>query len=171
MKKYLFLSIALFGICSVLFSAFSKEEVSQAVASHIEWVGLEKAVQLAKTNPKPIIIDVYTDWCKWCRVMDESTYSDPTIIEYVNTHFYAVKLNAEQKEAIQFQGKNYNYVARGTRGVNEVVLAMVGNRPSYPSTVLLDDNMQVREILKGYKKGDAFLGFLEEFVGNSVVSR
>jgi len=103
--------------------------------------------------------------------MDKSTYSDSTIVEYVNTHFYAVKLNAEQKEVIQFQGKNYNYVARGTRGVNEVVLAMVGNRPSYPSTVLLDDNMQVKEILKGYKKEDAFLGFLEEFVEDSVVSK
>lgn len=164
MKKYLFLSIAFLSLGGVLFSAFSAEKIQEPIANQISWVGLEKAAQLAKSNPKPILIDVYTDWCKWCRVMDETTYLDAEMIKYINTNFYAVKLNAEHKEAIQFQGKNYKYVSSGRRGIHEAAIALLGNRPSYPSTILLDENLQEREILKGYQKKEQLLPILREFV-------
>lgn len=134
MMKYLFFSVAFLGLGTILVSAFSTEEAPEPVSNQIAWIGLEEAAQLVEKNPKPILIDVYTDWCKWCRVMEETTYQDPKMIQYVNANFYTVKLDAEQKKAIQFLGKEYKYVPTGRRGIHEVVVALLGNRPSYPST-------------------------------------
>lgn len=134
MMKYLFFSVAFLGLGTILVSAFSTEEAPEPVSNQIAWIGLEEAAQLVEKNPKPILIDVYTDWCKWCRVMEETTYQDPKMIQYVNANFYTVKLDAEQKKAIQFLGKEYKYVPTGRSGIHEVVVALLGNRPSYPST-------------------------------------
>lgn len=171
MKKYLFLSIAFLGLCTVLFSAFVKEEIKEPSSSEIAWMGLEEAAELAEKNPKPVLIDVYTDWCKWCRVMDGTTYQDPSVTKYLNTHFYAVKLNAEQKEAVQFQGKHYAYVLNGKRGIHEIAIALLGNRPSYPSTILMDKNMQEKEILRGYQKKEQLLPKLSNFIAKGIASK
>jgi thioredoxin-related protein len=171
MKKYLFFSIAFLSLGGVLFSAFSAEKVQEPNATQVSWVGLEEAAQLAKSNPKPILIDVYTDWCKWCRVMDETTYLDADMIKYINTNFYAVKLNAEHKKDIQFQGRNYKYVPNGRKGIHEAAIALLGNRPSYPSTILMDENLQEKVVLKGYQKKEQFLPKLRDFVEDQIASR
>ena len=171
MKKYLFFAIAFLSLGGVLLSAFSAEKIQEPVANQINWIGLEEAAQLAKSNPKPILIDVYTDWCKWCRVMDETTYLDADMIQYINTHFYAVKLDAEHKEGIHFQGKKYKYVPKGRRGIHEAAIALLGNRPSYPSTILLDENLQEKEILKGYQKKEQLLPKLSNFIAEGIASK
>ena len=54
-----------------------------------------------------MFIDVYTDWCGWCKRMDASTFKDPTVAAYLNANFYPVKLNAETRDTITFNGKTY----------------------------------------------------------------
>ncbi|MBP9152977.1 MAG: DUF255 domain-containing protein, partial [Flavobacteriales bacterium] len=66
----------------------------------IKWVSLEEADALRRTEPRKILIDVYTDWCGWCKKMDASTFKDPKVVAYINANYYAVKLDAEQKEPI-----------------------------------------------------------------------
>ncbi|MGV3585410.1 MAG: thioredoxin family protein, partial [Adhaeribacter sp.] len=66
----------------------------------INWLSLEEAAVLNKKEPRKMVIDVYTDWCGWCRKMDQSTFSDPEVADYVNKNFYAVKLDAEGKKPI-----------------------------------------------------------------------
>lgn len=73
----------------------------------INWVSLEEADSLYAINPKPLFIDVYTDWCGWCKRMDATTFKNQQIANYLNTYFYAVKLDAETDEDITFQGRNY----------------------------------------------------------------
>ena len=41
--------------------------------SKIKWISIEEAEKLNKENPKKIMIDVYTDWCGWCKKMDKDT--------------------------------------------------------------------------------------------------
>ena len=48
-------------------------------AQKINWVSFEEAIEKSQTNPKKIIIDIYTDWCKWCKVMDNNTFANPII--------------------------------------------------------------------------------------------
>lgn len=91
---------------TVLFFLFSITAIGQHKGP-INWLTLEEADSLYKIQKKPIFIDVYTDWCGWCKRMDASTFMDPNVGTYLNQNFYAVKLNAETKDSIQFNGKLY----------------------------------------------------------------
>ena len=71
----------------------------------LKWYTWEEAVELNKTKPKKMFVDVYTDWCGWCKKMDKSTFADPAVAAYLAENFYPVKLNAEQKADIQFAGE------------------------------------------------------------------
>src|SRR5690606_17010397 len=65
--------------------------------SSIQWKTFEEVEALMKTKPKKVLIDVYTDWCGWCKKLDKEVYENPMAIQYINEHFYAIKFNAEQK--------------------------------------------------------------------------
>jgi len=170
MKKYLFFSVGLLSLSAILFSSFVKQPNVKLVATSITWLSIEEAIKLNKETPKPIMIDVYTDWCKWCKVMDESTFQDPAMIEYVNQHFYAVKLDAEQKETITLNGNSYAYQQMGKRGLHTIVVELLGQRPSYPSVVLLDKNMQQKKVLKGYQKTAQLMPQLKNYLKENLLS-
>ena len=100
---------------------------------------------------------MYTDWCGWCKVMDRETFTDEEVIKYINEHFYAVKFNAEQKEPIEYDGKTYNYVASGRRGIHTLAYSLLQGRASYPSFVFLDEELNHLGVSRGFKKPDAFM--------------
>ncbi|KXX68763.1 thioredoxin [Flammeovirga sp. SJP92] len=103
----------------------------------IEWLSFEEAITKSKKEPRKILIDVYTDWCGWCKKMDRSTFSDPSIVKYVNENYYAVKLNAESRKAIQFQGSTYNFAQQGRRGYHELAATLLDGKMSFPTTVFI----------------------------------
>lgn len=80
----LFVGLILFG-----FNAGAQDK--------IKWHTIEEAIQLASQEPRVIVIDVYTDWCGWCKRMDATTFSDSEVVEFMNKQFYPVKLNAQGK--------------------------------------------------------------------------
>ena len=64
---------------------------SQSEKHKVKWYTLEEAQKLNAKNPKKIIIDVYTDWCGWCKKMDQATFGNPAIAKYLNDNYYPVK--------------------------------------------------------------------------------
>jgi thioredoxin-related protein len=118
----------------------------------IQWVSFQEAIEKSKKKPKKIFIDVYTDWCGWCKVMDKQTFTDPLIIEYMNANFYAVKMNAEKDEKIEFKGKEYNFVAQSGRGYHELAAELMSGRMSYPTVVFLDEKMDLLQPIPGFRK-------------------
>jgi thioredoxin-related protein len=91
----------------LLLSVFSIGQKSKGHSGPINWLTLEEADSLYKIEKRPMFIDVYTDWCGWCKRMDASTFQDPTVAAYLNANFYAVKLDAETKDTITFNGTTY----------------------------------------------------------------
>lgn len=72
----------------------------------LKWLAHTELQSAFAKQPRPIIIDVYTDWCGWCKVMDRETYSNEKVIGYLNKNFYAVKFNAESKAEVVLQIKS-----------------------------------------------------------------
>ncbi len=135
-------------------------------SSHlVEWMSFEEAVERSKTEKKKIFIDVYTDWCGWCKVMDKNTFNDPDIAAYLNENFYNVKFNAEQKAPITFKDHTFEYVASGSRGYHELAASLLNNKLSYPTVVFLDENFQMISPVPGYHKPAFFEKVVKYFGG------
>lgn len=170
MKKGILLVSGLIALSFLFISKLASQKMAPTLSNHIEWLSLEEAEKLSQNEAKPILIDVYTDWCKPCKMMDEKTFGDAEIIEFINQNYYPVKLNAEQKEEITFKGNAYKYVPNGKRGINTIVIALLGNRPAYPSLVLLDQKMSNKEVLKGFKEKEALLPILSKYVEKNLLT-
>jgi len=123
----------------------------------INWMSWEEAIAATEKEPRKIVIDVYTGWCHWCKVMDNKTFNQKEVIDYVNENYYAVKLNAEQKEDINFSGNTFKFIASGRRGYHELASALLDKRMSYPSIVYMDEKVQRIMISPGFKDKDAFM--------------
>jgi len=123
----------------------------------ITWLTWEEAIEMNKENPKKIFIDVYTEWCGWCKRMDATTFSDPKVVDYMNEHFYAVKLDAEMKENITFQDQEFKFVMSGKRGIHTLAYSLLEGKLSYPSFVTLNENLDRIAISPGYKKPDQLI--------------
>jgi len=76
-------------------------------AQEIEWVTLEKALELQKQSPKKIIMDVYTNWCGPCKMLDKRTFHNQDVVDYISQNYYAVKFNAEGNSTVNYKGKTY----------------------------------------------------------------
>ena len=68
-----------------------------ALAKDPEWKKFNEGMSEAKKNGKKILVDVYTDWCTWCKEMDKNTYADKNISAYLKKNYVIIKLNAEGK--------------------------------------------------------------------------
>ncbi|WP_152287778.1 thioredoxin family protein [Flavicella marina] len=119
-------------------------------AQQIQWIGFEEAIAKSEKEPKNILIDIYTDWCGYCKKMDQDTYRNNAITDIINENFYAVKLNAEQKKSIYYKGKEYKYINNGRRGYHELAASILHGKMSYPTTVFMDKNGRFIQKIPGY---------------------
>ncbi len=136
----------------------------------VKWVSIEEAEKLNKENPKKIMVDVYTDWCGWCKKMDKETFSNPVIAEYINENYYAVKLDAEGKEEITFNGTSYKFIAQGSRGYHELAAGLLNGKMSYPSIAYLNEEMQLLGAVPGYQTPSGIEPLLNYIVEDKFTS-
>jgi len=137
----------------------------------IKWHSIDQAIQLASQEPRVLVIDVYTDWCGWCKRMDATTFSDPEVVELMNKHFYPVKLDAEGKDDIVIGDRTYKFVDNGRRGYHEIAAVVTGGRLSYPTISYVDAQGKVLEAAPGYKTADQFRVYLSFYAEGAYKSQ
>ena len=116
----------------------------------VHWISMVEMQMAYKKKPKPIIVDVYTSWCGWCKVMDKETYSNDQVAAYINDKYYAVKLDAEGKDPIEWNGKKYGYIQQ--HKVNELAAYFLNGQMGYPTTVFFSSLDASPAPLAGYLK-------------------
>lgn len=152
----------------LILSALILSSFSAVFAQEINWVSWEQAMELRKTEPKKVFIDVYTDWCGWCKKMDASTFKDPAVVEYMNKNFYCIKLDAERTDTITFNGMTFvSTNPTQKRAVHTLAYSLLDGKMSYPSYVILDENMIRLNIIAGYKSVEPLMAQLLFFGTNT----
>lgn len=135
-------------IASLILSSFAPTSSTKEV---IKWYSWDEAIELNSSSNKKIFIDVYTDWCGWCKKMDNSTFKDSKVVKYMNENFIAVKFDAEQKEDIIYKDHIMKYIAQGRRGYHELAYSLLDGKMSYPAFVYLAEDARRIIISPGYK--------------------
>ena len=124
-------------------------------AQQIQWMSLEEAIAAQKSTPKKIFMDVYTDWCGPCKLLDKKTFQNPDVSKYISEHYYAVKFNAEGQEEINFFNQTYTNPSydpnrKGRNGTHQFTqyLGVKG----YPTMVFFSENGAPIMPVVGYLK-------------------
>lgn len=130
-------------------------------AQPVKWHSFEEAIELNKKEPRNILIDVYTDWCTWCKIMDKQTFSKAHIAKILNEQFYAVKFNAETFDTIRFDGKVFTNEKKSLRSPHNLAIALLQGKMSYPNIVFLNKENQLLGALPGFKKPAAMEAILD----------
>ncbi len=146
------------------YTSVPEAKTVKAPEEKIKWMTMEEAAAKIKTQPRKVVIDVYTDWCGWCKKMDKSTFSDPKVAAYVNKHYYAVKLDAEGKDPITLNGHTYKY--KPEYKAHELAVALLQGQMSFPTTVYLDEQFNMLTPVPGYLDASAFNKILRYFGEN-----
>jgi thioredoxin-related protein len=102
------------------------------------------ALSRASAEHKPILIDFYTDWCRWCDTLDARTYSDSAVFTFINRSVIPVKIDAEKGEGVELAKK---YAVKG-----------------FPTVLLITVGGEEIDRLIGYMPKDEFLPKLKEYV-------
>ena len=110
----------------------------------IEWYDYDTGLRLANENNKPVLIDFYTDWCYYCEVMDENTYSDQQVIEK-SKDFVCVNVDGDVRQEL--------VASYGITG--------------YPTTVFLDPGGTEVKRVNGYVPPGPFLEDMNYVLNNS----
>lgn len=151
---------ATFLIISFLFLGYAILAQSSSTPK-VKWYDFEDAMKEGKSKPKKYFVDMYTDWCGWCKKMDASTFADPVIADYMNKNYYPVKFNAERKDTVAFKGKDYfNANPKGGRSAHQLAQLLLNGRLSYPSYIFLNENGDIITTVPGYRKAEEFEAIL-----------
>jgi len=146
MKNQMILRRAVYSILIGLMSASSFSLAGEKII----WREFGEGVALAAKTKKKIIIDVYTDWCGWCKTMDAKTYANGDVAKYLNQHYVAVKVNAESADKIVYDGES----------MSKQEFSSAFGISGFPSTLFLNTDGKPITIYPGYAEPDMFKDIL-----------
>lgn len=124
----------------------------------------EEAEKLSKENPKPFVVFIHTSWCKYCRMMENSTIKNPETVNLLNDNFYFISLDAESKEDIHFNNHTFSFKPNGQNtGIHELAtaLATINSQVIYPIVTILQTDFSIVFQKHSFLNGKELLIILE----------
>lgn len=130
----------------------------------------EQVDSLQKIEKRHVVVFIYTDWCKFCRTMEHTTFGNNEVVSTLNKHFYFVSLDAEQKQDISFNGNTFRYKPSGANtGIHElaVELGTIDGQVSYPGLCILNPGYEIIFNYNQFLSAGDLLTVLRKVTGGS----
>lgn len=144
---------------SSLKSSETASSATHQTDGKLTWMDFAEGYTKAKAENKILLVDAYTDWCSWCKVMDRETYTNAQVIAVLNNEFVCVKFNPEVEKKHKFGAYNLSS--------NELLYWLANGQPGgYPTSYFIFNPAKndKRASQAGYLPPDQFLNLLGEVI-------
>lgn len=133
----------------------------------IAQVKTTKFEELENAEPRPVLVMITTQWCKYCHAMKNSVLKNKEVSDLISNKYHFILLDAEERSDIRFNGKVFRYKPTGSNtGINELALelGMIRGKTSYPTLTVLDKKNNIIFQKDGYLKPKELLSLLNSLI-------
>jgi thioredoxin-related protein len=118
-------------------------------------VSFEEIDSLQGIEKRKTIVFIQTEWCQFCHAMKNTTFKNEEIIKELNTGFFFVDFNAEEKRTVVFNKTSFHFKPTGnTSGTHELAIALgtINKQLSFPVLCVLNSENEIIFQHSGYLK-------------------
>ena len=135
--------------------------MSVAHGQSVHWTSFEHLNDSLRFKKKPLMIFVHTEWCKYCKMQENTAYKDVDLSRLLNKNFYCLRLNAEETDDITFLNRIYAF--HSYSGYNQLaeIIGKQNGRLIFPTTVLINTDLQVFKRLQGLQKAKSLIQLIQ----------
>jgi thioredoxin-related protein len=123
----------------LIFSIIVGMSLPAIAQNKIKWASWNSSNEFTQKGSKKYMIYICYGGCKWCKQMEDSTFSDGQVAKYINANFVPLKLNATSKDRIIIDDKIYTTKQQGGHEFNELAIQLLNGNMKFPSIVFLDE--------------------------------
>lgn len=107
MKTILFMGLLAFIVFGIYSFKNPKVDFKEDTAEGIQFFKgtFQEALEKAKTENKPIFLDIYATWCDPCKMLKKHTFSDKEVGNYYNANYINIAIDGETKEGSALANK------------------------------------------------------------------
>ena len=139
-----------FLLSFLFFFVLSLSTIAQSADKKVvNWLDFNELPAKLREERKPILVFIHTNWCKFCLMQQNTTFTDPQTVALLNREYYCLKLDAEHKEAIRFLNRDYQAQSGGYHQLAEL-LGKENGELTFPTTLLLSENLQLKRRQTGF---------------------
>ena len=121
----------------------------------------EEAEKLSTQDPKPFVVFIHTSWCKYCKMMQNSTFKNEEVIKQLNENFYFISFDAEAKNDITFNNHTFRFKPRGTNsGIHELAESL--SNQAYPTITILNPDYAIATQIESFVHAKDLLNYLSK---------
>ncbi|GEO21949.1 hypothetical protein CQA01_24830 [Cyclobacterium qasimii] len=115
-----------------------------------------------RANPKPLMVFIHTDWCKYCKMQENITFKDQEVIDLLTEKFYCLKIDAEDERTLTFMGRDYDPASVGDFHPLARMLGMEHGKLLFPTTVFYFPSTQTFQRFQGFQREKDLKRFIQE---------
>lgn len=106
--------------------------------AQLQAVSFNQLDSLQRIEKRKVVVFVYTDWCGYCKAMEQKVFKQAEIQKLLQSQYYLVALNAEDKNTVSYRGQTFGY--KNSKGVHELALSLMGQQKqlSFPFLALIN---------------------------------
>jgi thioredoxin-related protein len=126
----------------------------------------EQIESLQIIEKRNVIVIIHTDWCKYCKVMQDKTFKNEEVIKLINNKFYFIDFDAEEQREIVYNNATFKYKPSGSSsGVHELAIELgtINNQINYPTFCILNDKNEIVFQYNSFLNAKDLMGILEKF--------